>query len=829
MFVNIKDYVNKAMLLGQARYILAGVFVFLLAVLVVGFVGNPQAYHISFAAGGNVAWAIFSMVFWVISTGLYFTNFKRFTYIVALLSVSILTVPLVGFGAWAAVIFLCLSAFACGEALCRKVFLFNKVNNLSMATAWALIIGLAVYVTCMNILVHFPVNYVVTYLCLMGIPIILNRHAVIGLMSRTSDYFTSKNWGDFWEYSAFNLIVYLLLIHFLYAAQPEQMFDALAVHLVIPHQISVQHLWSFDFINHIWAVMPMNGDWLYTMAYILGGEFAARFTNMAMLLLLLVMIVETSKQFLGRGLSYLAGALFLSSPLVHLESSSLFIENIWAVFSLAAVIVLLKYRAEKESGYLYAAMLLLGAALATKVITVFLAVILAFIIVVDLLKQRNLPGAIRGITISMVIVICVGTLPYINAYMLTENPVFPFYNAVFKSPYLDPNWSFDQPHFKQGVSLWTLYDATFHSDRYVEGTVGVPGYQYLLFLPLALVAVIRKPRHEMMTMLVIGVVFVALVFQFQSYLRYIYPIFSLFAIAIAYLFAVAQKSNQLLLFSFVTSSVVIIFINLWSMPSASAAYKNFPVKDTILGKHDTFPARKGIEFLNLTCGVHCRVGVLSGGVIAGLDGKSVTHNWHSWNFTIKIRNGVNVTAISNVVKEYKLNHLLVTDGDPNLSKAVWDFISQKCQKEYSYQGMSVYRIDWGSMQQEVLVNNDFRDGLTGWTESGKVTFNQIEGSVKVSDKNFLTQVLHVAEGTTFRTSITAKCEAENAYVRLQANWINADGQFLSATLYPERCDATYKKFTEEMEAPDGATLAIVYLVAHGPYEIDVKSLSFAGY
>ena len=34
-----------------------------------------------------------------------------------------------------------------------------------------------------------------------------------------------------------------------------------------------------------WSVMPMGADWCYTVVYMLGGEFAARLLNFAMLLL----------------------------------------------------------------------------------------------------------------------------------------------------------------------------------------------------------------------------------------------------------------------------------------------------------------------------------------------------------------------------------------------------------------------------------------------------------------------------------------------------------------------------------------------------------------
>ena len=61
--------------------------------------------------------------------------------------------------------------------------------------------------------------------------------------------------------------------------------DSLALHLTIPEYLDFNHLWSFNVGYYVWAVMPMNGDWLFGLAFLLAGEYGAKLLNFGMALL----------------------------------------------------------------------------------------------------------------------------------------------------------------------------------------------------------------------------------------------------------------------------------------------------------------------------------------------------------------------------------------------------------------------------------------------------------------------------------------------------------------------------------------------------------------
>ena len=103
----------------------------------------------------------------------------------------------------------------------------------------------------------------------------------------------------------------------------------------------------------------MGADWLYTLVYLPGGEMAARLLNFAMLAILGGLLVQLSE-------SVLAVALFLSVPVVQLETGSLFVENTWAAFLAGAFAALIRFRETRQIRFAYLCAILAGAAMAVK-------------------------------------------------------------------------------------------------------------------------------------------------------------------------------------------------------------------------------------------------------------------------------------------------------------------------------------------------------------------------------------------------------------------------------------------------------------------------------
>src|SRR5699024_9919139 len=105
--------------------------------------------------------------------------------------------------------------------------------------------------------------------------------------------------------------------------------------------------------------------------------------------------------------------------------------------------------------------LFLGCALSTKAITLlFLPALGGWL----LWKWRfwATRESIGGVASGLVVLLLLGAIPYVDAWRITGNPVFPFFNEIFQSP-LAPVANFKDLRWQSGLTLDMLYTMTFHS------------------------------------------------------------------------------------------------------------------------------------------------------------------------------------------------------------------------------------------------------------------------------------------------------------------------------------------------------------------------------
>lgn len=334
----------------------------------------------------------------------------------------------------------------------------------------ALLLGLALWTFAISIAVYFRVNTGPVYAIAFGIPYVLTAPRMKPAIASLRSIGNRPGDAKLWTSPAMAVLLFVLLMHWLIALKPEVSSDGLGMHLAIPTIIAYDARWAFDFREHTWALMPMGGDFAFTAAYLLGGEAAARLFNFALLVAITAMIYQSSRRWLTPSPALLVAALFASTPMVQLVTGSLMVENVWAAMILGAALSLWR-------GELLWAGVLFGAALSSKVGA------LAFVapaIVAGLnhvRKQWRLAGA------AALLFIVFGAPPYLNAWRQTGNPIYPFLNNVFKSPYFDTGPASAQDiRFRKPFTWKTPYEVTFRSTEYFEGRNGSLGFQYFLLL-----------------------------------------------------------------------------------------------------------------------------------------------------------------------------------------------------------------------------------------------------------------------------------------------------------------------------------------------------------
>jgi len=523
------------------------------------------------------------------------------------------TAILAGVQAPLAVLFLFASAWAMGR-------------RCGLEGVLALLAGLSLYSLLIGIAVLLPVNYPVVYAAAFAIPLVLERGRLLDAW-QAEDAEPNGRW-------AMAALGFVLLMHLAVVLGPEVRADGLAMHLAIPASIHAHHQWTFDVRETAWAVFPMAGDWGFTAAYMLGGEAAARLFNFGMLLSAAFMVFRLSRRLLPVVPALLTTALFASSPMVQLVTGSLFIENFWAAMLMGAVTAMVRYEERGERCDAIVTGVLLGTALATKYGT--LAYLAPALILLGLELRRR--RALRLFAAIIALILLFGAPPYLGALVRTGNPVFPFFNHIFKSPYFQSGAPFVDARFPTPPAIPALFDLTFRTARHFEGQNGGWTFYCFLFAPLAVLVLRPRRAGPGWIALAVGVPAVVLTLASQGNVRYLYPALPLCSVAAAAVLGDLKQRGVVFYRTMLATGVVLLALNVYFMPASGGYHKQFFVfgRDRVESYlAHCAPVRKIVAWLNEKHPGEPVVFVETN-QIAGLTGRALTTTWHSAMFYDRI-------------------------------------------------------------------------------------------------------------------------------------------------------------------------------------------------
>ena len=156
-------------------------------------------------------------------------------------------------------------------------------------------------------------------------------------------------------------------------------------------------------------------------------------------------------------------------------SSTTYIDLVVALFLVATLLAFLRWRETRQIVWLLATGFLGGAAVGTKLTALFGLPVIAFLLVMDLLRTPQLSAwskvkALAGCALATSLV----AAPYfLIVYIFTGNPFFPLLNGIFTSGSFRPSANFDPAavaEFGLGYSplvfLKLPFVFTFQSQRF---------------------------------------------------------------------------------------------------------------------------------------------------------------------------------------------------------------------------------------------------------------------------------------------------------------------------------------------------------------------------
>ena len=547
-----------------------------------------------------------------------------------------------------------------------------------LADATRVLAGAGLYATLAGFAAHVEVNYGWAYLLVLAVPVALARTELAALIkTRFSDL--SKP-ADSRTGALLNACsVALALTYFAFAFLPEVAHDPLAMHLFVPAYVEANQHWNFDPELYVWTLMPMLADWSFTVGYLLAGEAGARLVNLGFLLLGVCLVRDLVRRLGGSRMGAAwAALLLLSTPLAFLLGSALYVEAFWSAYLVAGLSWMFRAAHGEEAGApatvppaaassgLPLAGLLLGFAVAAKAVALVYVPLCALPVLARmqlLFSRESAIAVVQGAALFL----AVGCVPYVVSYLISGNPVFPFFNAHFESPYFSP-LNFDNPRFRAETD-WTLpYSMVFSSEQYIQGRFGGAGFQWVVLGPPVLAILLLRMHRQAILVFAIAVLSLLAVFQFQSQLRYVYPVFLMGSALVGWALSGLRGAHRLLWGSLTLVTGVTVATNLAFFGSAAERYFGVPVLEAFQPQGfanleaQLVPGRQAVKLANVHNSSRAPVAILAAPVGAGLASDALYANWYNSSFEDRINSARNSKAFVDVLREYGVRYLIYDPG-----------------------------------------------------------------------------------------------------------------------------------------------------------------------
>lgn len=720
--------------------------------------------------------------------------------------------------------------FALASTLLGKWFL-RKLGADTDSWVFQLLVGAGLYGTAVGLLAHFPANYPGVYGAALATPFFLARKGLQQWFCVTRQWIRQSQQPEertsrWLEIS----IAVVSLVHFITALMPEVGHDALAMHLFIPGHLAHRHEWGFDVHTYIWAVMPMMGDWLFSIGYMLAGETAARMINVGFIFVLCWLLRDLVMWAGGNAVgTRWAVLLFLTTPLTFTESSSLFIESVWASFVVAgslSVFQLLQSDNDQNT-HLPVAGLLLGGALAAKAVTFTILPVLLLLLV---LRYRTWIrwSLIRALALGLVLFFAVGAIPYATAWHLTGNPVFPFFNQIFQSPFW-PAVAFEAPAvFGKGLTWDVFYQATFHTEKFLESRPGATGFQWLLLFFPALLALLFSRQHRGVILFIVAGMSIALTFQSITYLRYVFPSFAWLSGGIGVALSAGMTDSVFVRRSLPIVGWTVVVLNLVFFQSGTY-YGDLSLQPLASSSgreaylNSRLPIRNAVELVNRLNVWRTPVAVLSSPLTGGMDADGLYPNWYNHQFQTLVNEAQSSKEIAQLLLGKGVDYVIL---DGNWGAADKRKIIEDATEKLAELGtITVHKLRSGyRFQTELLRNPDFST-YEAWTLSSGAN-DQPSERITVSVLSPAYQVVSVVAGRRYQNSVTAVCADQPSQGRVQINWLDSKSNFISIDIRVFDCTPSEVSHSMEVIAPRDASYAVVYASGHTEVPLIFRKVSF---
>ena len=604
---------------------------------------------------------------------------------------------------------------------------------------------------------------------------------------------------------------------------PDVGHDSLSFHLNIPHQVLLTGGWHFDVKKYIWSVMPFGADWLLVPPYFLAGEQGARLLNSSMLLAVAYGGFSLLLQRIGSLFALALPALLLTLPLSLLEVGSAFIEAPLAFF---VFVILSELTRTDRRGQWTALAVFAGFACSVKLVSLLILPFVAAGALFQMRKERFEPLSLRIFLKACALFFLFSAAPYVMAFLKTGNPVFPFFNGIFHSPLFDTVTSFTNLRFVRPVGIRTWWDMSINAKYFGEftGQQGALGISLLVLTPFSLLIALIHRRVDALACVLATLVYLALCFYNQAYLRYAFPVLPWLLIAGVWSLSTLPAPRT----SVTVLVLLLSLIQLWRFPVVHWPFQQF---DTAMltnrGELKNYfnrnkPEAVAGEILSTLERVKGRKILIAGldPVFKNYPDNTIADSWHSWtSYYAASRSEAQLRP--SIVRE-KVGVIVFPVGRGYRFESE---VLAMTTELFRVGDVRVGMVDLSILYvKERLKNPELKANAEYWQRNGaQPTDNGLQTTVDTA----ITQTVAVKPAENLLLNVTAACPL-GQFFRSQVNWLDAKRDFVSTDIQVHDCQPAGSTITRLVLSPGTAATAVVYGGSHDARAVVMRRISLQG-
>jgi len=359
----------------------------------------------------------------------------------------------------------------------------------------------------------------------------------------------------------FLLLIILVILNLTAALAPVHASDAVSYHIAVP-KLYAEAGKIYDIPYNIPSNYPLGIDMLFLDGYLLNSGELGELIAVYIGILLAAAIYFFSLRYFSKRVALLAAVIFYTIPLFSVFNIRAFVDIATGLYTFLGVYAFFMWRKNENKKILLLGAVMAGFAMTTKTSAILAPGILGLFFLYESVLVKKRLSAVKDLILYGAVAVAV-SVPYnIRALVNTGNPVYPLFYEVFKGEYINPvlaqYWVEILNKVGFGATLADLvllpWNVTMHSEAFGE-LVGI-GSMFLVFVPLLFI--MKNVDKKITLLLVMTVAFLLPWFFTAQILRYIFVVYAMLSIVVAYTVSRMLKEKSLRLIVVIGFSIILL-------------------------------------------------------------------------------------------------------------------------------------------------------------------------------------------------------------------------------------------------------------------------------